>query len=47
MTISMYQASVPRLINALTNLSNVLQKAQDHITDKKLDANAAALPLIS
>jgi len=40
MTISMYQASVPRLINALTNLSNVLQKAQDHITDKKLDANA-------
>ena len=40
MTISMYQASVPRLINALTNLSNVLQKAHDHMTEKKIDANA-------
>jgi len=36
----MYQASVPRLINALTNLSNVLQKAHDHMTEKKIDANA-------
>lgn len=39
MTISMYQASVPRLANALRNLSNVLDKAQAHIDTKKLDAN--------
>jgi len=37
MTISMYQASVPRLVNALNNLSNVLGKAQAHIEAKKLD----------
>jgi hypothetical protein len=28
MTLSMFQASVPRLINGLTNLSNILGKAQ-------------------
>ena len=37
MTISMYQASVPRLVNALNNLSLVLGKAQAHIEAKKLD----------
>ena len=37
MTISMYQASVPRLVNALNNLSHVLGKAQAHIEAKKLD----------
>jgi len=37
MTISMYQASVPRLVNALNNLSHVLDKAQAHIEAKKLD----------
>ena len=30
MTISMYQASVPRLINGLINLSHLLDKAQAH-----------------
>lgn len=38
MTISMYQASVPRLTNALRNLSGILDKAQAHIDSKKLDA---------
>ena len=37
MTISMYQASVPRLVNALNNLSLVLGKAQAHIEAQKLD----------
>jgi hypothetical protein len=37
MTISMYLASVPRLVNALNNLSHVLDKAQAHIEAKKLD----------
>jgi uncharacterized protein len=40
MTISMFQASVPRLINALNNLSHILDKAQAHIDAKKIDANA-------
>ena len=31
MTISMYQASVPRLANTLENLSNILDKAQVHV----------------
>jgi hypothetical protein len=35
MTISMFQASVPRLINALNNLSHILDKAQAHIDAKK------------
>lgn len=37
MTISMYQASVPRLVNILGNLSNILDKAQAHVDAKKLD----------
>ena len=38
MTISMYQASVPRFANVLGNLSNILDKAQAHVDAKKLDA---------
>ena len=38
MTISMYQASVPRFANVLGNLSNLLDKAQAHVDAKKLDA---------
>lgn len=36
MTISMYQASVPRFINILGNLSNILDKAMAHAEAKKL-----------
>lgn len=36
MTISMYQASVPRFINILGNLSNILDKAQAHVEAKKI-----------
>ena len=36
MTISMYQASVPRFVNILGNLSNILDKAQAHIDAKKI-----------
>jgi hypothetical protein len=36
MTISMYQASVPRFINILGNLSKILDKAQAHIDAKKI-----------
>ena len=39
MTISMYQASVPRLINGLINLSHLLEKAQAHAEAKKIDAS--------
>jgi hypothetical protein len=42
MIISMYQASVPRLVNALGNLSNILDKAQAHVDAKKIDP--AVLP---
>jgi uncharacterized protein len=42
MNISMYQASVPRFVNILGNLSNILDKAQAHVDAKKLDA--ATLP---
>ncbi len=46
MTISMYQASVPRFINILGNLSNILDKAQAHIEAKKLtDASLTAFRL--
>ena len=38
MIISMYQASVPRFVNILGNLSNILDKAQAHVDAKKLDA---------
>ncbi len=37
MQISMYTASVPRLINGLTNLSHILGKAQVHAEAKKID----------
>ena len=37
MTISMYQASVPRLANILKNLSAILDKAQAHAEAKKID----------
>ena len=37
MSISMYQASVPRFVNVLGNLSNILDKAQAHVDAKKLN----------
>ena len=40
MTISMYQASVPRFINILGNLSLILDKAQAYADAKKLDPAA-------
>ena len=40
MTISMYHASAPRLVNALTNLSALLTKAQAHVEAKKIDPAA-------
>ena len=36
MTISMYQASAPRLVNTLKNLSAILDKAQAHAEAKKI-----------
>jgi hypothetical protein len=36
----MYQASVPRFISALNNLSAILGKAQAHVDAKKLDETA-------
>ncbi len=40
MTISMYQASAPRFVNMLANLSAILETAQAHVDAKKLDAAA-------
>jgi len=37
MTISMYQASIPVCIRALTNLDNVLRKGEAFIQEKKVD----------
>src|SRR5467141_5104620 len=37
MIISMYQASAPRLVNALKNLSAILDKAQAHADAKKIE----------
>ena len=37
MTISMYQASAPRLANMLRNLDAILTRAQAHATAKKID----------
>ena len=46
MTISMYQASVPRFVNILGNLSNILDKAQAHIDARKIaDASLTAYRL--
>ena len=42
MTISMYQASVPRFVNILGNLSAILDKAQAHVDAKKLDQSSLA-----
>ena len=40
MNISMYQASAPRFINSLKNLSVIIDKTQAHCEAKKLDAAA-------
>ena len=40
MTISMYQASAPRFVNILTNLSAILDKAQAHVEARKIDPAA-------
>jgi len=40
MAISMYQASVPRFANTLSNLSRILDKAQAHVEARKLDPAA-------
>ncbi len=40
MNISMYQVSVPRFVNMLGNLSNILDKAQACVDAKKLDPAA-------
>lgn len=37
MTLSMYQASAPRFVNMLNNLSAILDKAQAHAEAKKID----------
>jgi hypothetical protein len=37
MTISMYQASAPRFVNILKNLSAILDKAQAHVDARKID----------
>lgn len=40
MSLSMYQASVPRFVNMLSNLSAILDKAQAHVDAKKIDETA-------
>jgi len=40
MAISMYQASAPRFVNILRNLSAILDKAEAHCTAKKIDPSA-------
>lgn len=40
MTLSMYQASVPRFVNILNNLSAILDKAQAHVDANKIDEAA-------
>ena len=37
MQLSMYQASAPRLVNVLTNLSALLKKAETHAEAKKIE----------
>jgi hypothetical protein len=37
MTLSMYQASAPRFVNTLKNLSAILDKAQAHCEARKID----------
>ena len=36
---SMYQASVPRFVNILNNLTSILDKAQAHVDAKKIDVS--------
>ena len=40
MTLSMYQASAPRFVNMLTNLSAILDKAEAHAEARKIDPMA-------
>ena len=40
MNISMYQASAPRFVNMLKNLSAILDKAQAHVDAKKIEPAA-------
>ena len=40
MSISMYQASVPRIVNMLTNLNHLLSKAHAHVESKKWNESA-------
>ncbi|HTR08426.1 MAG TPA: DUF1993 domain-containing protein [Paraburkholderia sp.] len=40
MSISMYQASVPVLVRGLTNLQNIIGKAQAHAAEKQIDPSA-------
>ena len=40
MQISMYQASVPRILSILTNLEHLLDKAQAHVGNKKWNESA-------
>jgi len=40
MKISMYQASAPRFVNMLSNLSAILDKAQAHVETRKIDPTA-------
>ncbi len=40
MNISMYQASAPRFVNILKNLSAILDKAQSHVEAKKIEPAA-------
>jgi len=39
MNISMYQATVPRFVNILGNLSRIIDKAQAHVDGKKIAAD--------
>jgi uncharacterized protein len=40
MTLSMYQASAPRFVNLLKNLSAILDKAEAHVDARKIDPAA-------
>lgn len=40
MSLTMYQASVPRIVNMLTNLNHLLGKAQAHVESKKWNESA-------
>jgi hypothetical protein len=37
MNVSVYQASAPRFVNILSNLSAILEKAQAHLEARKID----------